>query len=78
MDRPKMGFAIPVETWLSTELKPLVNNYLNEEKLREHGLFNPSAVMDILKNFYAGKTERHLQVWYLLMFQMWYERWMKH
>jgi len=77
MDRPKMGFSIPVETWLSTELKPLVNSYINEEKLRQHGLFNTNAVMDIIKSFYAGNTERHLQVWFLLMFQMWYERWMK-
>jgi asparagine synthase (glutamine-hydrolysing) len=77
MDRPKMGFAIPVEVWLSNELKPLVNSYINEEKLSEHGLFNVKAVMGILKSFYAGNTERHLQVWYLLMFQMWYERWMK-
>lgn len=77
MDRPKMGFAIPVELWLGNELKPLVKSYINEEKLGEHGLFNVNTVMGIINSFYTGNTEKYLQVWHLLMFQMWYERWMK-
>lgn len=75
MDRPKMGFGIPVEQWLSAELKDLVHEYLNEEKLEAHGLFNTSAVLAIVSAFYAGRKENHLQVWYLLMFQMWYGKW---
>jgi len=77
MDRPKMGFAVPIEWWLPNELKPLVDYHINEKKLAEHDLFNTDAVMGILKSLNAGNTERHLQIWYLLMFQMWYEKWMK-
>ncbi|MGN6398620.1 MAG: asparagine synthase (glutamine-hydrolyzing) [Mucilaginibacter sp.] len=77
MDRPKMGFAIPIENWLSGELKPLVEAFINEEKLNEHRLFNTAVVLQILKKFYSGNKEKHLQVWYLLMFQMWYAQWMK-
>jgi len=77
MDRPKMGFAIPVEKWLAGELKPLVEAFINEKRLKEHGLFNTSVVLGLLKKFYTGNKEKHLQVWYLLMFQMWYDRWMR-
>jgi asparagine synthase (glutamine-hydrolysing) len=76
MDRPKMGFAIPIESWLSNELKPLVKLYLSEELIGKHGLFNANAVTHIVNQFYAGRKEKHLQIWYLLMFEMWYERWM--
>jgi asparagine synthase (glutamine-hydrolysing) len=75
MDRPKMGFAIPIEHWLNNELKDLVHTYISTEKLKQHGLFDISAALDIINQFYNGRTEKHLQVWYLLMFQMWYERW---
>lgn len=76
MERPKMGFAIPVGTWLATELKGLVEEYLSESALKEHGLFNVAAVRQTVAEFFGGRTERYLKLWYLLMFQMWYKQWM--
>jgi asparagine synthase (glutamine-hydrolysing) len=76
MERPKMGFGIPIENWLSTELKELVEEYLSEKNLESHGLFNIVAVRNLVKEFFNGKKEKHLKVWYLLMFQMWYKQWM--
>jgi asparagine synthase (glutamine-hydrolysing) len=76
MERPKMGFGIPIENWLSNELKNLVEEYLSEKNLNEHGLFNVTAVQKIISDFFNGRKEKHLKVWYLLMFQMWYKRWM--
>jgi asparagine synthase (glutamine-hydrolysing) len=76
MERPKMGFGIPIENWLSTELKELVEEYLSEKNLESHGLFNIVAVRNLVKEFLNGKKEKHLKVWYLLMFQMWYKQWM--
>jgi asparagine synthase (glutamine-hydrolysing) len=72
MDRPKMGFGIPIEQWLHKELRSLVDENLHEDKLKQHGLFSINEVKNILTQFYNGRTEKHLQVWYLLMFQMWY------
>jgi len=72
-----MGFAIPVEQWLQKELKPMVNDFLSEDKLKEHGLFNTDVVLNIVSQFYRGHKEKYLHIWHLLMFQMWYERWMK-
>jgi asparagine synthase (glutamine-hydrolysing) len=76
MERPKMGFAIPVERWLQAELKDFVQTYLSKENLDKHGLFNTAEVQNIVAGFYSGHTERSNKIWYLLMFQMWYEKWM--
>ncbi len=75
MERPKMGFGIPIEDWLSKELRELMEEYLGEESLKTHDLFNIEVVRGIVKDFLGGRKEKYLQVWYLLMFQMWYRKW---
>ncbi len=76
MERPKTGFQVPVESWLNAELKGLVAENLSEARLKEHGLFNNEEVQKLVQDFYNGRTEKYLKVWYLLMFQMWYKQWM--
>jgi asparagine synthase (glutamine-hydrolysing) len=75
MERPKMGFGIPMEQWLTSELRPLVEEHLSEEALNRHGLFNVAEVRKLVAEFLNGRKEKHLKVWYLLMFQMWYKQW---
>ncbi len=76
MERPKMGFSIPVESWLGKELKELVQEYLSEASLQQHGIFRAEEVRTLVQEFFKGRTEKHLKIWYLLMFQMWYKQWM--
>lgn len=76
MDRPKMGFAIPFENWMMSDLKDRVMYYLDPEKIEQQGIFNPQYVLRLRQDFFSGKRELGLKVWYLLMFQMWYEEWM--
>ena len=75
MERPKMGFGIPMEHWLNHELKSLVLEYLDPKSLAAHGLFQEKEVQSIVTEFFNGRREKHLKVWYLLMFQMWYKQW---
>jgi asparagine synthase (glutamine-hydrolysing) len=75
MERPKMGFGIPVESWMASELKDLVKEYLSEKNL-DHELFSLKEVKNLVSDFFNGRTEKHLKIWYLLMFQMWYKKWM--
>lgn len=77
MARPKMGFAIPLASWMQNELKDMIEEYINEKDIQGQGLFNWEAVNRLKENFFSGKTEYDFKLWYLLMFQMWYERWMK-
>ncbi len=76
MDRPKMGFGIPVEKWLQKELKPFVDTYFDEEFIKKQNIFNNSEVQRLRTSFYNGKIERAEKIWFILMFQMWYDRWM--
>ena len=75
MERPKMGFGIPVQDWLAKELKSLVEEHLKPAALKEHGLFKEEAVTKLCAEFFNGRTEKYLKIWYLLMFQMWYKKW---
>jgi asparagine synthase (glutamine-hydrolysing) len=77
MDRPKMGFAIPVQDWLYGPLKPLVLQYLDTTTIDQQGIFRKETVGQLVRDFYAGRKEKYLRIWHLLMFQMWYQRWMK-
>lgn len=76
MNRPKMGFAIPYENWMKNELRSKLDYYLSFEKLKKQGIFRPEEVMRIKELFLNGRDELGMKVWHLLMFQMWYGRWM--
>jgi len=76
MDRPKMGFAIPIATWLQKDLREYVEEYISEEKIKKQGLLQWEKVNEIKTKFFSGKKELDYKIWYLLMFQMWYEEWM--
>lgn len=77
MDRPKMGFAIPIANWLQNDLRELVEEYINSDKIKRQGVFNVDYIENIKRKFYSGKKEYDVKMWYLLMFQMWYEKWME-
>jgi asparagine synthase (glutamine-hydrolysing) len=76
MNRPKMGFAIPIENWLKKELKAQVEYYLSKETIEQQGLFDYAEVAQLSHAFFNGRKEFGVKIWYLLSFQMWYERWM--
>ncbi len=77
MDRPKMGFAIPIEKWLMEDLKDKVFYYTEEKLIIEQGIFNIEIIRKLKHHFYTlGKKEYALKIWYLLIFQMWHEKWM--
>jgi asparagine synthase (glutamine-hydrolysing) len=76
MDRPKAGFAFPIKEWLTTDLKEYVLNYINEEQLSKHNLINIKRAILIRDEFLSGKPRREQQIWLLLIFQMWWSRWM--
>ena len=76
MDRPKMGFGIPIDRWLTYDLKDIVYDFCNSGKIKSQNILDPVAIDKLLSDFYNGKKELAFKVWYLLMFQMWHDRWM--
>jgi asparagine synthase (glutamine-hydrolysing) len=77
MDRPKMGFAIPLADWLMSPLRDLVDTYVSKEKVSKQGILNWPAVEKIKAAFYSGRKEYATKMWYFLMFQLWYEEWIE-
>ena len=75
VDRPKMGFGIPIDLWLQNDLKPFVDRYFDDEFITKQNIFVNEEVHKMRKSFYQGKLERTEKVWFLLMFQMWYDKW---
>lgn len=76
LDRPKMGFAIPIGNWLNNDLRDLVEDHINEKTITEQGIFDWAEIRKLKERFYGGKKEYDFKIWYLLMFQMWYAKWM--
>lgn len=73
MDRPKKGFSIPIRKWLKTpQLRAWAEDLIAPEKLREQDLLNPDVVQQIWRDFIEHDVWR-VQIWYILMFQAWYE-----
>lgn len=75
MERPKMGFGVPVFQWLRTDLRWYVDEYFSDAAL-QHGYFDGSTVRLITNRFLAGDRNYNNLFWYLLMFQLWYKKWM--
>jgi len=77
MDRPKMGFAPPVKEWFKEELKSYFLDYLEEERLKREGYFNVDEVIQMRDDYLNGKNVSIKKLWFILMFQMWHEKWME-
>jgi asparagine synthase (glutamine-hydrolysing) len=77
MARPKMGFGIPIVTWFDEEIGIYVSQYLSHSYIQAQGIFNMHTVNEIVERYRSNKKENVFKMWNLVMFQLWYERWMK-
>jgi asparagine synthase (glutamine-hydrolysing) len=75
IDRPKMGFQVPVAKWLRSELKPWADALLEPARLEREGIFNSSAVARRWREHQNGAADWSFHLWGILMFQAWQERW---
>lgn len=76
VERPKMGFSIPLYDWFRNELKDLYLEYLAKARLEKEGIFRPEAVEELLQRFFRGKGISQEKLWYLFTFQLWREKWL--
>ena len=73
LERPKQGFAIPLDSWLRNELKEVVMDHLSEGRIRSQGIFDWKVVSQLTKEFYAGDSRLKSPLWFLCAFEMWRE-----
>jgi asparagine synthase (glutamine-hydrolysing) len=73
IDRPKMGFKVPIDTWLTGPLRGWAEELLDEKHLREQALLDVAAVRNVWNDFVQGRTRQQDHVWAMLMLQAWME-----
>lgn len=71
---PKKGFVMPQAEWIRTILKEKVHYFLGEEYISKQNIFLPSIYKEYVLPHMQGKQNNHWQIWTLLMFQLWYEK----
>ena len=71
IDRPKMGFGVPLAEWLRGDLRDWCEDLLDENKLNENIFFKTKIIRNNWKLFLEGKKDFSNQLWIILMFQSW-------
>lgn len=72
IDRPKMGFGIPLDDWLRGPLRSWAEALLTTEMLNRDGLFNVAEIQNAWQQHLQGKRQYGYRLWSILMFQSWY------
>jgi asparagine synthase (glutamine-hydrolysing) len=75
VERPKMGFGIPLGEWLRGPLRDWAEALLSEKRLREAGLLNATLVRQRWQEHLSGRRNWQHQIWDALMLEAWRERW---
>ncbi len=75
--RPKEGFSIPIKHWLKKELRPMMEELLDENNIKKDGIFQVETVNRLKKEHLSGIANHSHILWSLMVFHDWKKRWLK-
>lgn len=76
VDRKKMGFNVPLNSWFSGQLRSYAGELLLSEKTRGRGYVNMNYIKEILEQHQTGKYDHSRKIWNLLFFEQWCRVWL--
>jgi asparagine synthase (glutamine-hydrolysing) len=73
LERPKKGFAVPVDVWICGPLRDWAEALLDPARLRSEGIFDPEPIRKIWSDHLSGVRNSNALLWDILMYQAWQE-----
>jgi len=73
VDRPKMGFGVPMGQWLREDLRDWAEALLEPKRLADEGFFNPAPIRKLWDSHINNQANWHYHLWDILVFQAWLE-----
>lgn len=70
--RKKLGFNPPLGVWMNTRLKPLLDDFLSERRIKDRGYFEPRPIQAMIHDHRAGRRDYTWHLWALLLFEQWH------
>ncbi len=73
-NRPKMGFAIPLQSWLKNELKDYMMDTLSKNNIYNSNLFDYNLILKTINNHLSGMEDNSNKLWNSIQFINWYDK----
>jgi asparagine synthase (glutamine-hydrolysing) len=73
VERPKMGFGLPIDVWLRGPLRAWADDLLSESRLKREGLLEPGPIQEKWREHVSGRRNWHYYLWDVLVLQSWRE-----
>jgi asparagine synthase (glutamine-hydrolysing) len=77
VNRPKMGFAVPLKHWFRGQAAELVRDVLLSKSARERGIFRPQELQRLVDGHHRGR-DLSSQLWAAVFFESWCQKWLDH